>query len=681
MKNVNTVKTCCTQNRELSWLRFNERVLDEANDETVPLLERLKFASIFTSNLDEFYMIRVGILFELAAEKKDWRDNKSKMTPREQLDAIFKETARLYKRKDKTFELLNKELAKNGVEFSYYKDCSKQEKKFLFGVFNNSVLPLLSPQIVDARHPTPNLQTKIPYIFVTLKGAKSNRIGIVPVPATLPEIMPTGEDSKRFVFTEDLILEFAPTIFSMYKISDRNIVCVTRNGDLTTDEESDGSEDFRNQMRTILKKRRLSSITRVEAVRPLSSDLEKFILQKLNADKKQIFITSAPLKMKFPYSFGEMLPRELVTKLSYHPFAPADSKMVSTNLPITKQVAAKDLLLFYPYEKMDPFLQLVKEAAEDPNTISIKITIYRLASRAKLVDYLCRAAENGVEVTTLIELRARFDEQNNIDWSERLEDAGCRVLYGLEGYKVHSKICLITKRVGGKIQHITQIGTGNYNEKTSKLYTDLSYITADPQIGKDAVEFFKNVSIGNQDGKYSKLLVAPTGLKSGILHLMDGEIAKGADGFILIKMNSLTDVDVINKLVEASKAGVQVELIIRGICCLLPGIEGLTENIHVRSIVGQFLEHSRIYIFGKKASRKYFIGSADMMTRNTECRVEILTPIKTPEIVKRLQHIVDVMMADNTKARMMLPTGKYIAVAGDGPRVCAQDVFIQEANS
>lgn len=454
------------QNRELSWLRFNERVLEEASDSCVPLLEQLKFVSIFTSNLDEFYMIRVGILQGLAAEKKHWKDTKSKLSAREQLDAIFAETAKLYKKKDKTYSNLKARLLDEGINFVSYKKCSKQDRKFLRDYFEDSMLPLLAPQILDARHPTPNLQNKVSYIFVTLKGRDENVIGLIPCPATAPEIIAIPGDTPRFIFTEELVLEFADKIFSMYKVLDKSVICVTRNGDLTTDEETEGFEDYRNQMKCILKKRRTNTITRVEITSSLSGELEKFILQKLKADKKQVFKTTAPIKMKFPYALPDMLPVELTSKLSFAPFAPADSKNVDSSASMLQQVMRKDIMLHYPYEKMDPFLKLVKEAAEDPNTISIKITIYRLANKAKLVDYLCRAAENGVEVTTLIELRARFDELNNIDWSEHLEEAGCRVLYGPEGYKVHSKICLITRRVGGKIQYITQIGTGNYNEKT-----------------------------------------------------------------------------------------------------------------------------------------------------------------------------------------------------------------------
>lgn len=670
------------QNRELSWLRFNERVLEEANDKTVPLLERLKFVSIFTSNLDEFFMIRVGILFKMAEIKKHWKDNKCQMTASEQLDAIFSETSKLYKKKDSTYSQIKSELSEQGIEFVAYKKCNKEEKKFLKEYYQDNILPLLSPQIVDARHPTPNLQSKISYIVASLKNKNKNILGLVQCPATIPEIIPIGDDSKRFIFAEELILEHIDEIFSMYKISDKNIICITRNGDLTTDEESDGSEDYRNQMKLILKKRRVSFIVRVEAAKSLSSELEEFILRTLKVQKKQIFVTSAPLKMKFPFSLPEILPVELSGKLSYPPFSPVDSKSVDAKTSMISQISERDLMLSYPYEKMDPFLKLIKEAAEDPNTLSIKITIYRLAHRAKLVDYLCRAAENGIEVTTLIELRARFDELNNIDWSERLEDAGCHVLYGPEGYKVHSKICLITRRNDSQIQYITQIGTGNYNEKTCKLYTDISFMTSDVQIGKDAVEFFKNVCIGNLGGKYSKLLVSPLGLKSKILQLIDSEIAKKSEGALTFKMNSLTDVDVIEKLVEASQAGVKINLIIRGICCLLPGIPGITDNITIRSIVGKFLEHSRIYAFGKGAKEQIFIGSADMMTRNTENRVEVITPIKSKEIKNRLRSILNIMLLDNVKARLLQPSGKYIKIpiesSSDEKLVNAQEMQCEE---
>ncbi|MCI5601096.1 MAG: polyphosphate kinase 1 [Hallerella sp.] len=604
------------------------------------------------------------------------------MTASEQLDAIFSETSKLYKKKDSTYSQIKSELSEQGIEFVAYKKCNKEEKKFLKEYYQDNILPLLSPQIVDARHPTPNLQSKISYIVASLKNKNKNILGLVQCPATIPEIIPIGDDSKRFIFAEELIVEHIDEIFSMYKISDKNIICITRNGDLTTDEETDGSEDYRNQMKLILKKRRVSFIVRVEAAKSLSSELEEFILRTLKVQKKQIFVTSAPLKMKFPFSLPEILPVELSGKLSYPLFSPVDSKSVDAKTSMISQISERDLMLSYPYEKMDPFLKLIKEAAEDPNTLSIKITIYRLAHRAKLVDYLCRAAENGIEVTTLIELRARFDELNNIDWSERLEDAGCHVLYGPEGYKVHSKICLITRRNDSQIQYITQIGTGNYNEKTCKLYTDISFMTSDVQIGKDAVEFFKNVCIGNLGGKYSKLLVSPLGLKSKILQLIDSEIAKKSEGALTFKMNSLTDVDVIEKLVEASQAGVKINLIIRGICCLLPGIPGITDNITIRSIVGKFLEHSRIYAFGKGAKEQIFIGSADMMTRNTENRVEVITPIKSKEIKNRLRSILNIMLLDNVKARLLQPSGKYIKIpiesSSDEKLVNAQEMQCEE---
>ena len=626
-----------TQNRELSWLRFDQRVLEEARDKSVPLLERMKFVAIFTSNLDEFFMIRVGSLYDMVQTDEKHRDSRSGMTPQEQLDAIYEAVAPLYKERDKTYTEIKKELSPYGVCGLDFKELEADEKKYVKKYFKEQILPVLSPQIVDSSHPFPHLLNKDIYVTASL-NKKEQMLGIVPVPTYVSDILMLPGHDIRYIRMEKVIMEYLHLVFDQYEVSDPNYICVTRNADVSPNDEAlEVTDDFRKLMQNTLHKRRRMAVVRLETAEKLSAKMQEYFCEKFKITPAQIFRTKMPMKLEYMFSIAGNLPESMKRSLVYEPFSPQKSAHVQEG-SMLKQVKKQDILLFYPYESMDPFLKLIKDASADPNVMTIKITIYRLAKKARLVEYLCAAAENGKEVTVLIELRARFDEQNNIDWSERLEEAGCRVIYGFDGYKVHSKICLITYRNRNEIQYITQVGTGNYNEKTAAMYTDLSLMTADPRIGQDAAEFFKNMSIGNLQGSYQYLIVSPVSLKSSILQMMDEEIRKGKDGRIVMKMNSVTDVDFIRKVSEASRAGVRVDLIVRGICCILPGVPEYTENVRVMSVVGRYLEHPRIFSFGTGKEQKIYIGSADMMTRNTEKRVEVACPVLDEQIRRQINH-------------------------------------------
>ncbi len=668
-----------TQNRELSWLKFNQRVLEEAQDPSVPLLERMKFVAIFTSNLDEFFMIRVGSLFDMAATDPKTVDSRSGMTPAQQLEKIYEAVAPLYKERDKTYGEIKKQLHPYGVCGLDYKELEQSEKKYVKKYFKEQVLPILSPQIVDAGHPFPHLLNKELYVTAMLKLEGRSMMGIVPVPNFVSDILYLPGHDIRYIRMEKVIMEHLDLVFGHYEVSERNYICVTRNADIAPDDESlEVTDDFRFLMKQTLHKRRRMAVVRLEIAEKLNQDMEKYFCEKFNITKKQIFRTKMPMKLDYMFAISGNLPDSMKRSLIYHPFSPRPGRQVEEG-SMMRQIRKQDILLFYPYESMEPFLQLIKEAAFDPSVMTIKITIYRLAKKARLVEYLCAAAENGKEVTVLIELRARFDEQNNIDWSERLEEAGCRVLYGFEGYKVHSKICLITYRQRNEIQYITQIGTGNYNEKTAAMYTDLSLMTANREIGEDAALFFQNMSIGNLDGIYRHLIVSPTSLKPKVLQLMDEEIKKGPRGRVIMKMNSLTDVDFIAKVAEASRAGVKVDLIVRGICCILPGVPGYTDNLTVSSIVGRYLEHPRIFCFGTGADQKIYIGSADMMTRNTEKRVEVACPVLDDAVRRQISYYMDVMLADNVKARVLQSDGTYKKKPITEHRVNSQERFMKEA--
>lgn len=650
-----------TQNRELSWLRFNERVLMEATDETVPLLERLKFIAIFTSNLDEFFMIRVGSLFDLSHFKTHTIDQKSGWTPGEQLTHIYEAVRVLYARRQQIYQEVEQQLRVHGICQLRYDELAETEVKFVRQYFKSSIAPILSPQIVDTHHPFPHLQNKALHIGAWLKYKNNPMFAVIPVPAALPEVifLPGGE--TRYIRTEEVILEHVSQIFKSDTILEKTVFCVTRNADINPDDEAFDfdSDDFRGKMKKLLRQRQRLAPVRLELSRPISETFLKYLKEHLPVTQEQVYVTNAPLKMGYAFALPAKLSENKRRALTDTPFTPGVPHGVRLNAPITPQVQAHDILLPYPFEGMDTFLHLIRESAYDPDVISIKITIYRLARKAKLVEYLCAAAEAGKDVTAFIELRARFDEQNNIDWSERLEDAGCTVIYGVENYKVHSKVCLITRRSQGSVQYITQVGTGNYNEKTALQYTDLSLITANPAIGQDANHFFQNLAIGNVSGQYEHLMVAPSSLKTGIIREIDREIAKRGEGRIFIKMNAITDIDLIEKLKQASCAGVRVRMIVRGICCILPDIPEKTENIEVISIVGRFLEHSRVYCFGQGNDERMYIASADFMTRNTEKRVEVACPIYDQNVREKIHYLMDTCWADNVKARALQRDGSY----------------------
>ncbi len=669
-----------TQNRELSWLRFNERVLSEAMDQSVPLLERLKFIAIFTSNLDEFFMIRVGSLFDLMSIDENMVDNKSGLTPEKQLKKIFEAVRVLYEKKDGLFQEVETQLRVHDIYQLAYDELEQNEKENVRKYFEASMQAILSPQIVDAHHPFPHLANGVIHIGVILKHKSKDIFGVIPMPASLPPLfyLPGGE--TRCIRLETIVLEYVEQLFAPYEVKEKVIFCVTRNADVNPDDEVFADEtDFKKRVEKALRQRRRLAPVRLELSDTISDKFTAYFKDKLGLSSQQIYVTKAPVKMKYVYSFISKIPKSKQKLLTYPKFVPVWPDTIRRGESVMHQVEKKDLLLFYPFESMEPFLQLIREASLAQDVISIKITIYRLASHTRLIDYLCDAAERGKEVTVLMELRARFDEQNNIDWSERLEEAGCVVTYGFDSYKVHSKVCLITRKSKNGVAYITQIGTGNYNENTAKLYTDLSLITASRQIGQDAAEFFKNLAIGNLNGNYKHLLVAPVSLKQTILRLIDEEMSKGEEGRIFVKINSLTDAEIIDKLSQASCAGVKVQMIVRGICCLLPGIPGKTENIRICSIVGRFLEHSRIYCFGSGKNEKMYISSADFMTRNTERRVEVACPIYDETIRRTLYKIMDVVKNDTLKARILMPDGTYVEKNHGDELIDSQQLFMDTA--
>ncbi len=664
------------QNRELSWLRFNERVLQEAVGKDTPLYEKLKFISIFVSNLDEFFMVRVGSLFDLSIADKKAIDNKTGMTPSEQLTKIYEAVAPLYKKKDEIYDTVSRKLKKHDITHLKPDDLTADEVKFVRDYYNNYVEPILSPQLLDEHHPFPFIASKQLCVIGKIQRKKNQCVGFAAVPPTLPPVLFMPGKKIRYIHIEDIIYMYFDSLFGKYTITKKNIICATRNADINPNDEAyEINEDFRSKMKKVLKKRRRLAVVRLETASPLEDDYTKKLLRdKLSIGDSQIFVTRSPISLGYVFDIESRLTSEQRLGLCYRPFEPQ-----VTRGDIMTNENDGDVLLSYPYESMEPFLNMLKRAARDPEVVSIKITIYRLAKNAKIIEHLCAAAENGKEVLVLIELRARFDEQNNIDWSERLEQAGCTIIYGLENYKVHSKVCLITKNVDGETRYITQIGTGNYNEKTAKQYTDFSLITQNREIGEDAADFFSNISISNLDGEYKHLWVAPNAMKDKIIGYIDEEIKKGRDGEIFMKVNSVTDKDVIKKLRDASVAGVNITMLVRGICCLLPQIPGVTENIRVYSIVGRFLEHSRIYSFGRGDEEKLFIASADIMTRNMDNRVEVGCPIYSDEVREKIHHYIKICLSDTLQARVLGSDGTYSVKADTLSSVNAQEVLMNEA--
>ena len=647
-------------NRELSWLKFNARVLEEAEDPETPFCERLSFASIFQSNLDEFFMVRVGSLYDQMLISEDIRDNKTGMTCGQQLNAIFKQVRKLGERKDVVYATLKENLRMQGVEICDFRQLNNQEMTYMDTFFESEIRPLLSPQIIGKKQPFPFLKNKEIYAVVVLEKKGSEKLGIVPCSGDIfRRLVPLPGHAKRFLLMEEVILHYVSTVFERYHLASKSLIRVIRNADIDPDEEMyDDDTDFRMVMEQLVKRRRKLSPVKMEYSRLMDDSVLKALGKHLGLKPAQIYHSEAPLDLSFFSKIRDILYTH--KDLFYEKQVPGIPGSIERNRSMLEQIEEKDRFLFYPYDSMEPFLQMLNEAAEEPDVISIKMTLYRVASDSKVVEALIRAAENGKEVVVLVELRARFDEENNIEWSRRLEDAGCRVLYGLDKLKVHSKLCLITRRREDRISYITQIGTGNYNEKTAKQYTDLSLMTAHDGIGNEASDVFQKLCLGETVSFTQYLMVAPNCLRNKVIEKIDQQIrlAKaGQEAYVGAKINSLTDKTIIDKLQEASCAGVKIELIVRGSCCLISQIPGVTENITVRSIVGRYLEHSRIYIFGKN---DIYIASADFMTRNTTRRVEVAAPVFDEDIKKQILDMFRIMMQDNVKARVQLADGQYV---------------------
>lgn len=669
-------------NRELSWLKFNERVLEEAENPEVPLCERLTFASIYQSNLDEFFMVRVGSLYDQTLLDKKIRENKTGMTSREQIDAILKRTKQINKRKEAVYEELMERVAEQGIRILRFNELDEEGAAYLERYFESEIAPLISPTVVGRRQPFPFLRNKEIYAVAVLgsKG-KKDRLGIIPCTSNIfGRLIAVPGMQGTYMLAEELILHFAPAVFKGYKIKSKSLLRITRNADIDADALYDEDLDYREFMEGLIKQRKKLAPIRLELSRDIDKKGIAVLCEYLELDENHVFISSTPLDLSFVFQIQDLLRKH--TELYFPKRTPQRSDQFQDGKSIIEQIREEDKLLSYPYESIRPFLHLLTEAAEDPDVISIKMTLYRVAKQSKVVEALIEAAENGKEVVVLVELRARFDEENNIGWSRLLEDAGCQVIYGLDGYKVHSKLCLITRKNGGQVEYITQIGTGNYNEKTSRLYTDLSLMTANVEIGLEASNVFQALSKGEVVEHSEHLLVAPKCLQNKVLAMLDEEIAharNGEEAYAGFKLNSLTDKKIIDKLIEASEAGVKIDMVVRGICCLIPGVEGKTENIRIISIVGRFLEHSRIYIFGNSKRRKYYIASADFMTRNTVRRVEVAAPVYDERLQNKLQDMFDIMLADNQKARYLDAEGNYHRVINEEAPLNSQEYFYAQA--
>ena len=669
-------------NRELSWLKFNERVLEEAENPEVPLCERLTFASIYQSNLDEFFMVRVGSLYDQTLLDKKIRENKTGMTSQEQIDAILKCTKQINKRKEAVYEELMERVAEQGIRILRFNELDEEGAAYLERYFESEIAPLISPTVVGRRQPFPFLRNKEIYAVAVLgsKG-KKDRLGIIPCTSNIfGRLIAVPGMQGTYMLAEELILHFAPAVFKGYKIKSKSLLRITRNADIDADALYDEDLDYREFMEGLIKQRKKLAPIRLELSRDIDKKGIAVLCEYLELDDSHVFISSTPLDLSFVFQIQDLLRKH--TELYFPKRTPQRSDQFQDGKSIIDQIREEDKLLSYPYESIRPFLHLLTEAAEDPDVISIKMTLYRVAKQSKVVEALIEAAENGKEVVVLVELRARFDEENNIGWSRLLEEAGCQVIYGLDGYKVHSKLCLITRKNGGQVEYITQIGTGNYNEKTSRLYTDLSLMTANVEIGLEASNVFQALSKGEVVEHSEHLLVAPKCLQNKVLAMLDEEIAharNGEEAYAGFKLNSLTDKKIIDKLIEASEAGVKIDMVVRGICCLIPGVEGKTENIRIISIVGRFLEHSRIYIFGNSKRRKYYIASADFMTRNTVRRVEVAAPVYDERLQNKLQDMFDIMLADNQKARYLDAEGNYHRVINEEAPLNSQEYFYAQA--
>ena len=668
-------------NRELSWLKFNERVLEEAENKKVPLCERLTFASIYQSNLDEFFRVRVGSLVDQMLLGGKIRDNKTKMTAKEQIEEVLHQVMKLNRRKDAVYDAIMGQLEDYGVRLVDFRKISKKESEYLEKYFLSEIAPVISPTIVGKRQPFPFLKNNEIYAVVVLQTKSGKeKLGIIPCSNTGFKRLVELPTAGTYILAEELILHYIPEVFKRYNIKAKSLIRVTRNADIDADALYDEDLDYRDFMAELIKRRKKLAPVRLELTREMDGEIVDVLCDYLELDSDYVFQVQAPLDLSFVFEIQDTLRK--TPELFYEKRVPQKSSQFRDGEPVFPQIREKDKLLSYPYESMKPFLNFLREAANDKEVISIKMTLYRVAKHSKIVEYLIDAAENGKEVLVLVELKARFDEENNIEWSRRLEDAGCRVIYGLDGYKVHSKLCLVTKKSEGQVEYYTQIGTGNYNEKTARLYTDLSFMTANVEIGLEAAKVFQALSMEETVDNVQHLLVAPRCLQNKVLSMIDEEIAcakEGKEAYIGLKMNSLTDKKIIDKLIEASQAGVKIDMVIRGICCLIPGVKGKTENIQVRSIVGRFLEHSRIYIFGTQEREKVYIASADVMTRNTLRRVEVAAPVYDKDLKMQLEEMFITMLSDNQKARQEDSRGNYeIAEAQETP-LNSQEFFYEQA--
>lgn len=669
------------ENRELSWLKFNQRVLEEAADKSVPLCERIAFLSIFQSNLDEFFMVRVGALYDQMLADKNAKDNKTGMTSKEQLDAIFAASKTLSEQKDNVYRECMKQLEKEGVEWVRFSDILPEDRAYLENYFTESLLPLLSPQVIGKKQPFPFLKNKEIYAVVVLGTKGSDKLGIIPCSnEVFNRVVEVPSAKGRCILVEDVILHFLPLVYKHYTVKSKSLIRIIRNADIDVDEAFyDEDLDYRDSMEKLIRTRRKLCPVKLEHSRVLDDTVIEKLRKELKLFPEQVFFSEVPLELSFLSRIQDALRGR--KELFYEKQVPRLPASIEGERPMMPQIEEKDRLLSYPFESMKPFIRLLREAGQDESVVSVRMTLYRVAKNSQIVEALIDAAENGKEVVVLVELRARFDEENNIEWSRRLEEAGCRIIYGIDHIKVHCKLCQITYKKEDGIHYITQIGTGNYNEKTAKLYTDLSVMTADKAIGEEAAEVFQALCLAQLMEETKLLLVAPKCLQNKVLAMIDGEIAKakaGKEGYIGLKMNALTDKVIIEKLVEASKAGVKIDMVIRGICCLRPGVKGYTENIRVISIVGRYLEHSRIYIFGRPETEecRVYIASADFMTRNTTKRVEVAVPLLDKEIKERVCGIFNLTLRDNVKARELQSDGTYLRVKNSGVELNSQECFL-----
>ena len=690
MENENTANAMlCYENRELSWLKFNERVLQEAMDETVPLCERLSFLSIFQSNLDEFFMVRVGSLVDQALVSPTQRDNKTGMTASQQLSAVFEATRGLVRARDTVYTTLMAQLRQKGVEVISYQEAAPREADWLMRYFQENLLPLLSPQVIGKKQPFPFLRNKEIYAVAVLGSAKGGtKLGIVPCSGSaFGRLVAVLDHPGRFMLTEELILHFMPLIFKKYPILSKSLIRIVRNADIDVDTAFyDEDIDYRDKMEKLIRTRRKLCPVKLTCSRSLDDTAVKKLCRALDIKSGQVFWSQSPLEASFLSRLSDYLRGD--RSLFYQRRSPQQPPWVVKGKGMMELIEEKDRLLSYPFESIQPFIDLLRQAGRDDRVVSIKMTLYRVARNSQIVEALIDAAENGKEVVVLVELRARFDEENNIEWSRRMEEAGCRIVYGLDFVKVHSKLCLITYRdedqaaLGESVRFITQVGTGNYNENTAKLYTDLSLMTANKKIGLEADKVFKSLCMDQfvEDSRW--LWVAPKCLQNRVLESIDGQIQRAREGkpaYVGVKINSLTDKTIMDKLIQASQAGVKVDLIVRGICCLIPGVEGYTENITVISIVGRYLEHSRIYIFGCPGEDEIYIASADYMTRNTCKRVEVAAPLLDEEIKARVRGMFETLLKDNQKARMLQSDKNYVYRRDEGEPLNSQEYFFEQA--